>query len=97
MAASVGTARHWQEVTGCAMVEGWGMSETCGIGRNIPITSKERSGTIGLPLPSIEIAIKDDDGKSLAIGESGEICIKGPQVVVATTTSPKTMKKNFYG
>ena len=82
MAASEGTARHWQEVTGCAMVEGWGMSETCAIGTNNPVTSKEFSGTIGLPLPSIDIAIKDDEGKSLAIGESGEICIKGPQVMV---------------
>jgi long-chain acyl-CoA synthetase len=64
MAASEGTARHWQEVTGCAMVEGWGMSETCAIGTNNPVTSKEFTGTIGLPLPGIDIAIKDDEGRS---------------------------------
>jgi long-chain acyl-CoA synthetase len=81
MAASEGTARHWQEVTGCAMVEGWGMSETCAIGTNNPVTSKDFSGTIGLPLPGIDIAIKDDEGTSLLAGESGEICIKGPQVM----------------
>ena len=81
MAASEGTARHWQEVTGCAMVEGWGMSETCAIGTNNPVTATKFSGTIGLPLPGVEIAIKDDDGKSLAVGESGEICIRGPNVM----------------
>ena len=95
MAASEGTARHWQETTGCAMVEGWGMSETCAIGTNNPVTSKEFSGTIGLPLPSIDIAIKDDDGTSLAIGESGEICIKGPQVMVAYYNQPEENAKAF--
>lgn len=81
MAASEGTARSWQKATGCTMVEGWGMSETCAIGTNNPVLAKDFSGSIGLPLPSIEIAIKDDDGRSLAIGESGEICIKGPNVM----------------
>ena len=95
MAASEGTARHWQEVTGCAMVEGWGMSETCAIGTNNPITSKVFSGTIGLPLPSVDIAIKDDEGKSLAIGESGEICIKGPQVMVGYYNQPDENEKAF--
>ncbi len=81
MAASEGTAKHWQEVTGCAMVEGWGMSETCAIGTNNPVTTTKFSATIGLPLPGVEIAIKDDDGKSLPVGESGEICIRGPNVM----------------
>lgn len=81
MAASEGTARSWQKATGCTMVEGWGMSETCAIGTNNPVLAKDFSGSIGLPLPGIEIAIKDDDGRSLAIGESGEICIKGPNVM----------------
>lgn len=80
MAASAGTARQWQSVTGCAMVEGWGMSETCAIGTNNPVMAHEFSGTIGLPLPGIELAIKDDDGRSVAQGVSGEICIKGPNV-----------------
>ena len=81
MAASEGTAREWQRVTGCPMVEGWGMSETCAIGTNNIVTSKEFSGTIGLPLPGIEIGIKDDEGKSVPLGQSGEICIKGPNVM----------------
>ncbi|MBC7609517.1 MAG: AMP-binding protein [Polaromonas sp.] len=95
MAASEGTAKHWQEMTGCTMVEGWGMSETCAIGTNNPVTSTEFSGTIGLPLPSIEIAIKDDDGNSLAVGESGEICIKGPQVMTGYYLQPDENAKAF--
>ena len=95
MAASEGTAKHWQEVTGCAMVEGWGMSETCAIGTNNPITSRHFSGTIGLPLPSIDIAIKDDEGKSLPLGESGEICIKGPQVMRGYYLQPVENEKAF--
>src|SRR5215213_455278 len=67
MAASEGTARQWQQLTGCPMVEGWGMSETCAIGTNNIVTSKEFTGTIGLPLPGIDIAIKDDEGESVAI------------------------------
>lgn len=95
MAASEGTARHWQEATGCAMVEGWGMSETCAIGTNNPILSKEFSGTIGLPLPSIEVAIKDDEGNSLPVGSSGEICIKGPNVMTGYYNQPEENAKAF--
>ena len=81
MAASAGTARHWQEATGCPMVEGWGMSETCAAGTNNPVLAREFSGTIGLPLPGIDLAIKDDAGQSVAQGIAGEICIKGPNVM----------------
>jgi long-chain acyl-CoA synthetase len=82
MAASEGTAKHWLEVTRCPMTEGWGMSETVAIGTNNPPGHTVFSGTIGLPLPSVEIAIKNDVGESLPCGESGEICIKGPNVMV---------------
>jgi long-chain acyl-CoA synthetase len=80
MAASGGTARQWRQVTGSTMVEGWGMSETCAIGTNNPLDAQEFSGTIGLPLPGIDIAIKDDAGQSLPLGQAGEICIRGPNV-----------------
>ena len=95
MAASEGTARHWQQVTGCAMVEGWGMSETCAIGTNNPVLSKTFSGTIGLPLPSIEVAIKDDAGNSLPEGTSGEICIKGPNVMAGYYNQPEENANAF--
>ncbi|WP_096696674.1 AMP-binding protein [Polaromonas sp. AER18D-145] len=95
MAASEGTAKHWLQVTGCPMIEGWGMSETCAIGTNNPILNTEFSGTIGLPLPSIEIAIKDDEGRSLPVGDSGEICIKGPQVMTGYYQQPAENEKAF--
>ena len=95
MAASEGTARQWQKFTGCSMVEGWGMSETCAIGTNNVVTSKEFTGTIGLPLPGIEVAIKDDEGKSLALGESGEICIRGPNVMRGYYNQPAENEKAF--
>lgn len=95
MAASEGTARRWLEVTGCPMIEGWGMSETCAIGTNNPVLSSEFSGTIGLPLPGIDIAIKDDEGRSLPVGESGEICVKGPQVMTGYYQQPAETEKAF--
>lgn len=95
MAASEGTARSWQAATGSAMIEGWGMSETCAIGTNNPVTSTNFTGTIGLPLPGIEIAIKDDAGMSLPQGESGEICIKGPNVMVGYYNQPEENLKAF--
>jgi long-chain acyl-CoA synthetase len=95
MAASEGTARRWLEATGCPMIEGWGMSETCAIGTNNPVTNKEFSGSIGLPLPSIEVSIKNEDGTSLPLGESGEICIKGPQVMTGYYRQPEETEKAF--
>lgn len=95
MAASEGTARQWQQVTGCPMVEGWGMSETCAIGTNNIVTSREFTGTIGLPLPGIEIAIKDDAGESLPLGEPGEICIKGPNVMRGYYKQPAETQQAF--
>lgn len=95
MAASVGTAKKWHDITGCAMVEGWGMSETCAIGTNNPVNATEFSGSIGLPQPGIEIAIKDDDGVSLPMGSSGEICIKGPNVMAGYYNQPEETAAAF--
>ena len=95
MAASEGTARQWQKVTGKVMVEGWGMSETCAIGTNNPVNTSHFSGTIGLPLPGIDIAIKDDAGASLPQGEPGEICIRGPNVMQGYYNQPEETAKAF--
>ena len=95
MAASAGTAKHWLKVTGCPMIEGWGMSETCAIGTNSPVTAKAFSGSIGLPLPGVDIAIKDDGGQTVAVGQSGEICIKGPQVMTGYYLQPAENEKAF--
>ena len=95
MAASEGTAKQWQKVTGSTMIEGWGMSETCAIGTNNPVISTTFSGNIGLPLPGIDIAIKDDEGNSLPQGESGEICIRGPNVMTGYYNQPEENAKAF--
>jgi acyl-CoA synthetase (AMP-forming)/AMP-acid ligase II len=95
MAASEGTARQWQQLTGCSMVEGWGMSETCAIGTNNVVTSRQFTGTIGLPLPGIDIAIKDDSGQSLPLGQAGEICIRGPNVMRGYYNQPAENERAF--
>jgi long-chain acyl-CoA synthetase len=81
MAVQSGVAERWQQLTGCAIHEGYGLSETS------PVASANRfdlhmyTGTVGLPLPSTEFAIRDDNNKDLPRGEVGEICIRGPQVM----------------
>ncbi len=95
MAASEGTAKNWLTVTGCPMIEGWGMSETVAMGTNNPVNNKEFTGTIGLPLSSISIAIKDEAGKDVKQGESGEICIKGPNVMTGYYNQPVENKNAF--
>lgn len=81
MAATPETAKRWREVTGLPILEGWGMSETLGVGTANPFNGTEYSGNVGLPLPSVDINIRDDDGNILAINEVGEMCIKGDNVI----------------
>jgi long-chain acyl-CoA synthetase len=95
MAASEGTAKNWLDITGCPMIEGWGMSETVAMGTNNPVNNKEFTGTIGLPLPSILIAIKNEAGEDVPQGESGEICIKGPNVMTGYYNQPAENKNAF--
>jgi long-chain acyl-CoA synthetase len=95
MAAAEGTARAWQALTGSPMIEGWGMSETCALGTNNPVTATEFSGTIGLPLPGIDIAIKDDEGHTLPAGSVGELCIRGPNVMAGYHNQPEETAAAF--
>jgi long-chain acyl-CoA synthetase len=81
MAVQDAVAKRWQEVTGKALVEGYGLSETSPVLCCNPLDGKHRLGTIGLPMPSTEVAIFDDHGNQVAQGETGEICAKGPQVM----------------
>lgn len=74
-------ARRWKEVTGTALVEGYGLSETSPVLCCNPLDGNHHPGTIGIPMPSTEVAIFDDDGHALAQGETGEICARGPQVM----------------
>ena len=95
MAASEGTAREWKKATGNTMIEGWGMSETCAIGTNNPVNNSAFSGTIGLPLPGIDIAIKDEDGHDVSLGDAGEICIRGPNVTPGYYRQPQENASAF--
>jgi long-chain acyl-CoA synthetase len=81
MAVQDAVATKWKEVTGVPLAEGYGLTETSPLLCCNPIDGTERIGTIGLPAPSTEIVILDDDGKELPVGEAGEICAKGPQVM----------------
>ena len=80
MALQQATAERWKEVTGCDICEGFGMTETSPAASVNPI-SNIKIGTIGIPVPSTLFKVVDDDGKELALGERGELCIKGPQVM----------------
>ncbi|MDH4058709.1 MAG: AMP-binding protein [Cyclobacteriaceae bacterium] len=81
MAVQDVVAKKWVEVTGKALVEGYGLSETSPVLCCNPLDGTHKLGTIGLPVPSTEVAIFDDDGNQLAQGETGEICARGPQVM----------------
>jgi long-chain acyl-CoA synthetase len=81
MAVQQATAEKWFKVTGCPVVEGYGLSETSPVATSNRLDVNDFTGTIGLPIPSTTIAIRDDDGRDLPIGEPGEICIRGPQVM----------------
>ncbi len=81
MAVQQGTAERWFKVTGCPVVEGYGLSETSPVATSNRLDLAEFTGTIGLPVPSTEIAIRDDENKDVPLGVAGEICIRGPQVM----------------
>ncbi|MBC3907481.1 MULTISPECIES: long-chain-fatty-acid--CoA ligase [Undibacterium] len=86
-------AERWQAVTGCPIVEGYGLSETSPVATCNPTDSVTFSGTIGLPLPSTEIAILDDAGNRVPLGEPGEIAIRGPQTMVGYWNRPDETEK----
>ncbi|MGP5315579.1 AMP-binding protein [Psychrobacter faecalis] len=80
MAATEQTAARWLETTGCAMIEGWGMTEGVAVGTANVITDRKFNGTIGVPVPSVDVIIIDDEGNRLGANEAGELCVKGPNV-----------------
>ncbi len=82
-------ATKWKEVTGCTLSEGYGMTESSPVASVNPIDGTARMGTIGLPIPSTDMRIVDEDGIKLGAGESGEIQIKGPQVMKGYYKKPE--------
>ena len=81
MAVQRAVAERWEQATGCVITQGWGLTEASPAGCVNPLVGVKFTGAIGLPLPSTEVSIRDDNGGELAIGESGEICLRGPQVM----------------
>lgn len=81
MAVQKAVAERWKKVTGKPLIEAYGLTETSPAACINPMTLKEYNGFIGLPIPSTDVEIKDDEGATVAIGEIGELCIKGPQVM----------------
>ncbi|MBY0382903.1 MAG: long-chain-fatty-acid--CoA ligase [Xanthobacteraceae bacterium] len=88
MAVQQHVAETWKKRTGCAIVEGYGLSETSPVLTCNPSASETFNGTIGLPVSSTFISIKDDAGNDLPIGSTGEICAKGPQVMAGYWNRP---------
>ncbi len=81
MAVQRAVAEKWREVTGVTLIEGYGLTETSPVVCINPLEAKEFSGKIGLPIPSTEVRVTDDDGKELGVGQVGELCVRGPQVM----------------
>jgi long-chain acyl-CoA synthetase len=81
MAVQRAVADRWKKATGCTLAEAYGLTETCPAVCINPLDIPEYNGSIGLPIPSTEVSIQNDDGVTLAIGEVGELCVRGPQVM----------------
>ncbi len=93
MAVQRAVAERWKEVTGCPLVEAYGLTETSPGACINPVHMQEYNGYIGLPISSTEAVIKDEDGNDLPPGESGELCIKGPQVMQGYWQRPEETAK----
>ena len=89
MAVQRATADQWLGLTGCPVVEGYGLSETSPVVTVNRLDATEFTGTVGLPVPSTEVSIRSDDGTPVAVGEPGEVCIRGPQVMAGYWNRPE--------
>ena len=81
MAVQRSVAEHWKKVTGNVLTQAWGLTETSPAACINPFAPHDFNGSIGLPIPSTEISIRDETGNELGIGDIGEICVRGPQVM----------------
>ena len=93
MAVQKPVADRWQAQTGCLIAEGYGLSETSPVATANRFDATEFSNTIGMPLPSTDVVIRDDDGQDVALGEVGEILIRGPQVMAGYWNRPDETAK----
>ena len=93
MAVTQGTARLWLDKTGCPICEGYGLSETSPSATCNPVDATAYTGSIGLPMPNTELALLDDDGHEVPMGSTGEIAIRGPQVMAGYWQRPDETAK----
>jgi long-chain acyl-CoA synthetase len=93
MAVQKAVAERWQQVTGTTLIEGYGLTETAPSATANPLDLKGFTGSIGVPMPSTEIALRDDADKDVALGQPGEICIRGPQVMAGYWQQPAETAK----
>ncbi len=99
MAVQRAVAERWKQVTGTTLIEGYGLTETAPSATANPLDLKEFSGSIGVPMSSTEVILRDDNGASVPLGQPGEICIRGPQVMAGYWKRPdetaQVMKDGF--
>ena len=93
MAVQRAVAERWKQITGVTLIEAYGLTETSPAATMNPLDMPEYNGCIGLPISSTEVAIRDDDGKDLPMGEPGELCIRGPQVMKGYWNRPDETDK----
>jgi long-chain acyl-CoA synthetase len=93
MAVQRAVAERWQSVTGKPLIEAYGLTETSPGAIANPLNIERFNGAIGLPMPSTDIAIRDDDGRDLKLGDAGELCIRGPQVMAGYWNHPDETEK----
>ena len=95
MAVQRVVAERWKQRTGLPIIEGYGMTETSPVVIASPLDIAEWTGSIGLPIPSTQVVILDDDEHEMAVGEVGEICVRGPQVMPGYWNHPDETAKVF--
>lgn len=81
MAVQAAVAEKWQSITGKPLIEGYGLTETSPVLCVNPVVNQRFTAAVGLPVPSTDVCIMDEEGNQLAIGETGELCVKGPQLM----------------
>lgn len=95
-AVQAAVARKWKEVTGCPILEGYGLTEASPVVSTNPIDIKDHDGSVGFPVPSTDISIRDEEAREeLPLGEVGELCVKGPQVMDSYWQKPDETRKVF--
>ena len=93
MAVQKMVADRWKQVTGTTLIEGYGLTETAPAATANPLNLGEYSGSIGVPMPSTDIELRDDADRPVALGEAGEICVRGPQVMAGYWQRPDESAK----